>query len=377
MQLNISSANNHNSSLPSHNSTLNYSDYTNLIIYYYSGTGNAKSAAGWIADVAKSRNINTHIISIHRYEEIQVPRLKEGKTLIGFCYPTHGFDPAPLMLKFIIGFPALKNCNVFLLNTRAGMKLSKLFLPGISGLAQIIPAAILRAKGFKVIGMQPMDLPSNWISLHPGLKQKVVESIFSRCKRISERFANKILSGKRHYKALLSLPIDVAVSPISVGYYFIGRFAIAKTFYASEKCTNCGKCIEQCPVKAIKLVNNRPFWKYNCESCMKCMNNCTERAIETSHGYFALMWYLAASFVIPFILFEVLGGHIFGLDKHSVVNEILFTLIDWSLWLTVIILGYEIMHRLLRVKFINKLIRYTSLTTFKFWRRYKAPRIWE
>jgi Pyruvate/2-oxoacid:ferredoxin oxidoreductase delta subunit len=276
------------------------------------------------------------------------------------------------MIKFIVRFPFIKNSKVFLLNTRAGLKMSKIFIPGISGLAQFFPAAILRAKGYKIVGMQPLDLPSNWISLHPGVKEKVNISIHKRCKRIAERFSIKVLSGKKVYRALISTPIDLAVSPISIGYYFIGRFAIAKTFYASDKCTNCGRCIEQCPVKAIKLVNNSPFWSYNCESCMRCMNNCPERAIETSHGYFALMWYLAASFVVPFVLFKMMGGHIFGLSKHSVLNEILLTLIDWSLWLVVIIIGYEILHRLLRIKLINKIIKYTSLTSYKFWRRYKS-----
>ena len=373
MQPNNSPLPSHLSQLTSHLSSLNEPFYTNLVIYYFSGTGNAKSAAGWIGNVARERNINTHIINIDRYKEIRIPELREGKTLIGFCYPTHGFDPAPLMLKFIIEFPILKNCNVFLLNTRAGMKLSKLFLPGMSGLAQIIPAAILRAKGYKITGMQPMDLPSNWISLHPGLKQKVVDSIFERCKRISERFANRILSGKRVYKALLSLPIDLAVSPISVAYYFIGRYAIAKTFIATNDCTNCGKCIEQCPLNAIVLKGDKPFWTYRCESCMRCMNNCPERAIETAHAYTAIIWYLGLAVISPFILY-LLGFDFLSTDKFSTINSILYKMMEWIIFLFIVFAGYEILHKILRFNLINVIIKYTSLTKYEFWRRYKAPK---
>jgi hypothetical protein len=77
------------------------------------------------------------------------------------------------------------------------MKLYKKFMPGISGMALIIPALILWIKGYKCIGFRPVDLPSNWISLHPGLKKRVVESIVrGRSKRIVRRFAKSFLEGE-------------------------------------------------------------------------------------------------------------------------------------------------------------------------------------
>ncbi len=95
------------------------------------------------------------------------------------------------MIRFIAGFPRGLGRDVFLLNTRAGMKLSKIFLPGVSGVALLLPAFILWLKGYKCIGFRPVDLPSNWIPLHPGLKKKVIESIFIRCERIVRNFAVK------------------------------------------------------------------------------------------------------------------------------------------------------------------------------------------
>lgn len=44
--------------------------------------------------------------------------------------------------------------------------------PGLSGLALILPALMLRLKGYRIKGLRPLDLPSNWISLHPGLRGK-------------------------------------------------------------------------------------------------------------------------------------------------------------------------------------------------------------
>ena len=175
--------------------------YDQLIIYYFSGTGNARNAAQWIINVAEERGIKTHLINIDRFKTIDIPALTDT-TLIGFCTPTHGFNLPPIMLKFIRKFPKVKHADAFILNTRAGVKLSRLFIPGLSGAAQFLPAIILRFKGFRIVGMQSLDLPSNWLILHPGLREKVIQSIYSRCNKIVDDFALRLLDGKRKYKAL-------------------------------------------------------------------------------------------------------------------------------------------------------------------------------
>ena len=128
------------------------------------------------------------------FEKIEYPALTK-KTLISFCSPTHGFNLPPIVLRFIRKFPKVKHTDAFILNTRGGLKLFKFFLPGLSGLAQILPALVLSLKGFRIVGMQPLDLPSNWLILHPGLRKKVVNSIYNRCNQIVNDFASKILSG--------------------------------------------------------------------------------------------------------------------------------------------------------------------------------------
>ena len=260
--------------------------YAKLIIYYFSGTGNARNAAGWIREVAEESGIEAYVVNIDKLEKIDLNDFS-GNCLIGICSPTHGFNLPPITLNFIRKLPRVKNVDAFILNTRAGMKLHKLFLPGISGFAQLLPALMLRLKGFRIVGMQPLDLPSNWLILHPGLKTKVVISIYHRCKRIVRHFSSKLLSGQPCYKALRSLPVDIAFLPLTFGYYIFGRFFLAKTLVATDECNNCEKCVRQCPVKAVTMVNEKPFWAYNCESCMRCINACPQRAIETAHAFSA------------------------------------------------------------------------------------------
>ncbi|NCB07268.1 MAG: hypothetical protein EOM73_03790 [Bacteroidia bacterium] len=338
-----------------------------VILYYFTGTGNARAAANWIARISNEKNIP---VEIYQITPSLRPVLSEPKnnTLIGFCYPTHGFNAPPVVISFLMRFPKGNN-RIFLLNTRAGMKLSKLFLPGLSGLAQLFPALLLLLKGYKIAGLQPMDLPSNWISLHPGLRTEVVASIFQRCKKITERFAEKILSGKNLYKGLLSLPIDLLISPVSLAYYFLGRFVLAKTFIAGNSCNGCSVCEKECPVHAIEMKNGRPFWTFKCESCMHCMNRCPKRAIQTPHLFVVLLWWLVFGILPLFIVKNILGVT----TGDTSFYNLLFDAITIVTAFPVIFFSYRILHFLMKFRFFNRLITFTSLTKFKFWRRYFAP----
>jgi ferredoxin len=342
--------------------------FNKLVIYYFTGTGNALAATNWISEVAIKNNIQTKIIKITPALKIAKEEISEN-TLVGFCYPTHGFNAPPVVINFLLRFPKQHN-KVFLLNTRAGMKLSRLFLPGLSGLAQIVPAFILRLKGFKTIGFQPMDLPSNWISVHPGLRKKIVDSIFERCKRKTHKFARKIISGKKVYQGLLSLPIDLLISPVSFGYYFFGRFVLAKTFVAGINCNNCGLCENECPVNAIKMINMRPFWTRKCESCMHCMNVCPQKAIQTPHVFVVIIFWLVFS-ILPLAAIKEFVTIYPVFSEYFDLSFKLFVLITG---LPIIFFSYHILHFLMRYKFFQWIITYTSLTKFKFWRRYSAPK---
>jgi Pyruvate/2-oxoacid:ferredoxin oxidoreductase delta subunit len=348
--------------------------YDRLIIYYFSGTRNAKNASGWILKIAEEHGIETQLVNIDRFEENEYPALTV-KTLIGFCSPTHGFNLPPLVLRFIRKFPRVKQTDAFILNTRGGLKFFRFFLPGLSGLAQVWPAFLLSLKGFRIVGMQPLDLPSIWLILHPAQRDIVVNSIYERCRSIVKGFTINILSGKKRYKALISLPVDLALIPISIGYYFIGRFFLAKTLAATDACDNCMKCINQCPVNAIKMINERPFWSYRCESCMRCVSDCHQRAIETTHTFSAAL-ILISSLVISPLLIELLDiAGVWNWIKQSFIAENIWSLINTFIFIMFVFISYRFLHFLMRYRITNRAIAYSSLSNYRFWRRYKAPRM--
>jgi len=342
---------------------------TDTKIYYFTGTGNAKKAAEWIKGSFTISGQEAELYNIASRLSIEDMNVGES-TLLGFCYPTHGFNAPPIVLRFLWQLPKTNNkTKVFLLNTRAGMKMNKIFTPGINGLALILPAMILRIKGYRVLGYRPLDMPSNWISVHPGLQQKVVKSIVKRCRYMTRRFAEKLVAGVQVNRGLYDLPIDILISPIAIGYYLYGRFMLSKTFIATDACNECRICEKECPVDAISMKNGMPYWSYNCESCMHCMNACPQRAIETPHAYTALVWWLAFSLVPLLLLKYTFNEYSFTEFQH----EAIYKLLQFVLGGLIIFGAYKVLHALMKFTAFNKLIAYTSLTRYKFWRRYKGP----
>ena len=224
--------------------------YSELVIFYFSGTGNSKQVAGWFSEFAAKRNIASRIYDISKIE-IGTLEPVNNNALIIIISPVHGFNYPKITLDFIRRFPSGKN-KVVLMNTRAGMKIGSFVTPGLTGIAFILSSLLLKRKGYKIVGQIPFDMPSNWISIHPALRENAVKFIHQKNYYRAEKHAEKIFSGKNDFLAFRDFNTGHPYRHGFSGYYLVGRFAFAKTFYASNKCDNCDICIKQCPVKAIE-----------------------------------------------------------------------------------------------------------------------------
>jgi hypothetical protein len=98
------------------------------------------------------------------------------------------------------------------------------------------------------------------------------------------------------------------------------------------------------------------------------MNRCPEKAIETAHGMAAAFWIIFTAINTQIILFII---------KTLKINSEIWW---WNLAANIISIGcmvliitilYRIMHYAMGIKPVKYLIRFTSLTSLPFWRRYK------
>lgn len=334
--------------------------YKKIKIYYFSGTGNSKRVSAWIQNFALSEGIDCQLADISKVDGSH--EHPESESLIIIISAVHGFNYPKITLDFIRHLPKGRN-DIVLMNTRGGARIGKIVTPGLTGIAFILSSLILKSKGYKIRGQIPFDMPSNWISIHPALKQKSIKIIHEKNYFLTEKYCRKIFAGKSTFVARRDLIQDILISPISSGYYIVGRFFLAKSYYASVDCDNCGLCIKQCPVKAIKQINSRPFWTFKCESCMKCMSNCPKKAIETAHGLFLGLG----------IICSLLGSYILNQLLQTDIQSPLLRFTYYSaVFLILLPAFYLLQHALLKNKLIGKIISFASLTHYKFWGRYKS-----
>lgn len=341
--------------------------YKKLVIYYFSGTGNSKNVAQWVAEVANVNKICVELFNIDelRGEAIEVP---EENSLVGFISPTHGFNFPAIMRKFIHRFPKSKDCSAFIMNARAGVRIGRVFLPGLSGVLHYWFSLVLKLKSYKVVGGFPVDLPSNWISIHPAVREKSVELIYENVKPKVKAFATKILLGGKSYRAFYDIIQDIIISPVSILYNLFGKYLFAKSFIASPNCDKCDICRNSCPVDAIKIIDNRMYWTSKCESCMRCMNKCPKDAIETAHGFIGIMLLITSiitSFVVDMIISNI---------EIDWFNPNIERVIKSFIVIPILIVGYRLLHWSMRFRMVALFFSFTSLCRYKFWGRFKLPK---
>jgi ferredoxin/flavodoxin len=330
-------------------------------IFYFSGTGNAKRIALWFSEFAQQKGIDSEIVNLVGFEPGRIPELIE-QALVLIISPIHGFNFPKITLDFIRHFPKGNN-PVVLMNTRAGMKIGKFVTPGLTGVAFLLASFLLKIKGYKILGQIPFDMPSNWLSIHPALSRNAVKYLHKINHDRVAKHSEKIFSGQKDFAAYRDLVQDILISPVALGYYWVGRFVFAKSFYATADCDSCGLCVKQCPVQAIQLVHAHPYWTFQCESCMHCMNHCPKRAIETAHGLILIVSLLSSS-VFTFLLHRVLPFEISSSLLRVTAWSVIFIALVWVL--------YFMQHLLLRNSFFSKLWSFTSLTFYQFWGRYTS-----
>lgn len=344
-----------------------------LVVYYSSGTGNSLRVATWLREQAAIAGVGGSVIALGKADpatDLDTP----DELLVGLVLPTHGFIAPWSVLRFAARLPKKKNARAFCIATRAGLKFGRLFTPGISGTATFLLALILALRGYAVRGVTSIDMPSNWTAFHPGLKPENARAIIARARPKADAFITTILGGRRSwftgtnfYEAIFG----TLLLPVSLGYLMIGRFFLAKLFFASNDCNGCGLCARICPHQALTMIGRkkpRPFWTWRCESCMRCMALCPVRAIEAGHSWAILLGSLTSGPVIMLFLaraVELVPG--LSLPAGDLPRRLLYLLAVYP----VMFFSYWCFYWLGRIPAINAIYSHTTLT--RFYRRYSEP----
>jgi Pyruvate/2-oxoacid:ferredoxin oxidoreductase delta subunit len=296
-----------------------------------------------------------------------------AEELVGLVFPTHGFIAPWTVFRFVLQLPRGRGRHAIVMPTRAGLRLGRVFTPGMEGTGAFFIALILLIKGFSVRAASGIDMPSNWISVHPGLGSRSVERISERLRMRIARIMARVLEGRRYFSAgaFMQLLLGLLLLPISLGYLLIGRFSLAKLFYANADCTNCGLCALNCAHDGVRMIGEKepsPFWNVHCESCMRCMGNCPQEAIEASWPLGVLFYFVTSVPVASYLLnlaVQALSA------PQWVHNRVVWWTVQYMFFLLSIVISYFLFILLARVTAINRLL--TFFTPTHYYRRYHEP----
>jgi Pyruvate/2-oxoacid:ferredoxin oxidoreductase delta subunit len=339
---------------------------------YLSGTGNSRRAALWAGETAEKKGLKSSVFS---FDSPILPAdiVSSPDNMLGLFFPAHGFTAPWGIIHFVqTRLPKSRGAEAFVVVTRGGTKFGPLFAPGMEGTAGYLLAFLLWLKGYKIRGVMGLDMPVNWIAFHWGLHpEKTAKPIIARSEPRANRFYERVLSGERAYWSLLPLIMGILILPISAAYLALGRFFLAKLFFASYKCDGCAVCANNCPFSAIKMrgvKNPRPYWTFECESCMRCMAFCPKRCVEAGHSFGAIMFYVTTIPVWAYLLDAVVARYEWFAPSANMWTAALLYIV-YSI--AVMFAGYAVLDVIVRVPFINRIFTHTTLTSV--YRRYHEP----
>lgn len=255
------------------------------MIFYFSGTGNTRWVATQIAQAIGEELL--YIPDLIR-EGCYTFTLKENER-IGFCFPTHGWQPPRIVREFIRRMtinlfrpaltPQMPYCwAVTTCGDNMGEAMTilnkELSMVRLSGSESEMP---LQAESlFSVI------MPESYVCL-PFMKTDPEEKEAMKIDVASHQVPRIATHIKERRRGIIELEQGATPRLYSyvIGGYFNKRMITDKKFMVDKHvCIKCGKCVKVCPVDNIK--GTPPSWLHNgkCTSCLACYHYCPVHAIN-------------------------------------------------------------------------------------------------
>ncbi len=165
-------------------------------------------------------------------------------------------------------------CHYF--RIRRGGGLAKHSLPGLL-------KRLLKRKGYDLLYEKMIVMPSNFAT---QAEEALNLSLLAILPHKAEQIITDILAGRRS----VTVPKfqDRLLAKIGVLEHFGARI-FGAFIQASQDCSGCGRCVQNCPEKNIRLINKRPKFGFRCLYCLNCIYHCPCRALSPGVMKFSVL----------------------------------------------------------------------------------------
>lgn len=248
-------------------------------LFLFSGSGNTRFvASNFASELSAKYSVSTQEIDkiTRGFETIQ-----DDFDITGIIYPVHALNAPAIFFSFIKDhLPEGKGRKAFIVKSPGD--------PFFQGGSSYQVRKALTEKGYSVVHESMIVMPANVFLRFPD---HFITEICLNAKEKIASAAREIIEGKerRHRNSLL---VNISTAVFSAMEH-AGSFFFGKDLKISDRCTNCGKCIIECPVRNIREGDReRPVIGWKCMICMRCIYGCPADAISPrTLKFFKVEWY--------------------------------------------------------------------------------------
>ena len=245
------------------------------VIYFFSGTGNTARAAGIVAARLETAgwDVARQAIAGGAEPPAGIPDL----TVVAF--PIWAWAPPHFVLEFVRRLPHGQGAKAAVLATCGGF--------GAQGVGEMERA--LRRRDYRIVASGEAVYPDNFLlAVNPPTGTDLDDALAAGDRDLS-LFANNDKDGESP-RFRCGWGHVLWSWPIARLFRIFGRRFLGKFFVADDRCTACGQCAAECPVRAIRIdgAPARPRWGTNCAGCYRCIQLCPAQAIQVSVARLAI-----------------------------------------------------------------------------------------
>ena len=233
------------------------------MILYFTGTGNSKFVAEYLAD-----KLQDEVVSLNKI-------LKNGENLV--CNSEKPYIVVapiyawrfPAVVEELLKKSCLKgNKTVYCIGTMGEN----------SGSAGSYLKKIFTAKGMTFTGFTGVVMQNNYLFMEKMPKPREALRKLGNCVPKLDKIVAEIAEGKTLKKDDKTAFAPFMSSVVNAGF---NKFMVKKQTYTVDRdCISCGKCVSVCPVNNIKMKNRKPVFDKSCTGCLACLHHCPKQAIN-------------------------------------------------------------------------------------------------
>lgn len=233
------------------------------MILYFTGTGNSKYVADYLAD-----KLQDEVVSLNDILKNNLPCEVQSEKPFVWVAPIYAWRFPKAVDELFSRFEFRGNSTVYFVAT----------MGGDSGDCEKFCRKLAEEKGVTFGGFADVIMPDNYFAGFNIKDENEMPELVKSAHPTLQKIADTISGG-------LTLDIRVKTSAASlksgvINYGFC-RYMLSKTKYkVNNNCTGCGKCVKICPANNIEIRDGKPFFLGSCMGCYACIHKCPEKAIN-------------------------------------------------------------------------------------------------